>query len=606
MYLRQAFIENSGSLKWLNFTPGFTASGFPKPVILVGGNGSGKTNFLSIIADALFEAAASHYNNVLPSQGVGGRAWFRVVGTRNLTVGSPGGFSLLRFEHAGTSLFFKERAGQVDFGAASTRLPRDFSQLLQTLAPGDGIKSFTIEPKAAQTIFTSGVYVYFPSSRSEVPYWLNREAVPDLTFDTSQKFSQRLSKPIYVEHALEEFKQWLIAVLADSRVEITSQIVVNGQPQWAFVGNPVQAITTTKILKACNSLLQDIMSDATASFLWVGRRYPDKIAITRDGKVALPTVDALSAGQSILLGMFGSILRYGDMSRTDFDIDLTSIEGICLIDEVDAHVHIELQHKVLPKLIRLFPKVQFILSSHSPLFVVGMENEFGQDGLQIIEMPSGTSVSAESYAEFGKALDALAATGAFTAKVVAEARGEGKPIVYVEGETDAPYLKRAATLLGRADLLARCDIEWIGAKDEGGQGFNTGKDALKHTLSFLRANPDLARRHILLLHDNDTNIADQDHEGFSVRMLPLNPSNKKVSAGIENLLSTDCFEERFYDTKEITKPRGDTITSHLLRKADLCKALCASGTAEQFAAFDGALNIIESYLERIDRGSKVP
>lgn len=595
MYLKQAVIENSGSLRRLSVNLPFTAAGLPTPLILVGGNGGGKTNFLSTVADALFEAAAAHYDNVLPSRGAG-RAWFRLVGGHTVTTGTLGGFSLLRFEEAGESLFYREKAGQVNPTTASTRVPNEFAGQLNWPEEGS-FKDFGIGDDRSRTVFAEGVYAYFPSSRSEVPYWLNREAIPEVTFDTAPHFSKRLTKPIYVEHALEQFKQWLIGVLADTRMEIRSHLV-DGAIQWSFLGDPTNATRSSEVLMSCNALLQDIMSDPSMFFQWTGRRSSEKVAVVGNGQIALPNLDALSAGQSILLAMFGTILRYGDLSRGASNIDLASIKGICLIDEVDAHVHIELQHKVLPKLIKLFPKVQFILSSHSPLFVLGMEKEFGPEGIQVIEMPNGVPVGAESYAEFGKALEALAATGAFTKKVVAEAHRDGKPIVYVEGETDAPYLKRAAVLRGRADLLEQCDIEWIGAKDEGGQGFHTGKDALKHTLSVLRANPKLAGHHILLLYDNDTNVVDQDYDGFSVRKLPFNPNNEKVSAGIENLLSADCIEDRFYRIKETKKPNGDTMVSRTLRKADLCEAICSGGTAEQFTAFDEGLNTIGNYLSQ--------
>ena len=593
MYLKQAVIENSGSLRWFNVDLGFSVAGLPKPLILVGGNGGGKTNFLATVADALFEAAAVHYDNVLSSRGTA-RAWFRIVGGRTLTAGTLGGFSLLRFEDAGENRFFREKTGQINITTASTRVPSNFVN--QLTWPEDGsLKEFGISDERSRIVFAEGAYTYFPSNRSEVPYWLNREAIPEVIFDTAPKFSKRLIKPIYVEHALEQFKQWLIGLLADARVEIISQLN-NGNLQWSVVGDPSSPKLSSGMIKSCNTLLQDIMSDPSLRLVWTGRKTSEKVAIVRDNQVVLSSLDALSAGQSILLGMFGTILRYGDMSQDGSDVDLASIEGICIIDEVDAHVHIELQHKILPKIIKRFPKVQFILSSHSPLFVLGMEKEFGSERMQVIEMPNGVPVGAESYREFGTALEALAATSTFTAKVVAEARKDGKPIVYVEGETDAPYLKRAAVLRGRVDLLERCAIEWIGAKDEGGQAFHTGKDALKHTLSVLRANPKLASRNILLLYDNDINVVDQDYDGFSVRKMPINPDNKKVLAGIENLLSEDCIEEAFYRVKATTKPNGDTNVSRTLRKAELCESICLSGTREQFAAFDKCLDIIERYL----------
>ena len=44
-------------------------------------------------------------------------------------------------------------------------------------------------------------------------------------------------------------------------------------------------------------------------------------------------------------------------------------------------------------------------------------------------------------------------------------------------------------VLGRGKLLQRCQIQWIGAKDEGGQGFHIRKGTLDHTLAVIRANP---------------------------------------------------------------------------------------------------------------------
>lgn len=190
---------------------------------------------------------------------------------------------------------------------------------------------------------------------------------------------------------------------------------------------------------------------------------------------------------------------------------------------------------------------------------------------------------------FGTALDALATSHAFSERVFNEARASDKPIVCVEGETDAPYLKRAAVLLDKSEILNACEIEWIGARDENSQGFNTGKDALKHTLSVLKSNPDLVKRKVLLLHDNDSNAADQNYKNVVVRKIPVNCKNTKVTAEIENLLCESALEERFYQEVTEHKARGETITREVIRKSDLCVYLCLDGTAEQFAEFAGAL-----------------
>ena len=48
--------------------------------------------------------------------------------------------------------------------------------------------------------------------------------------------------------------------------------------------------------------------------------------------------------------------------------------GIVLIDEVDAHLHLSLQKDILPLLTGLFPRIQFIVTTHSPFVLGSAEN----------------------------------------------------------------------------------------------------------------------------------------------------------------------------------------------------------------------------------------
>jgi len=45
-----------------------------------------------------------------------------------------------------------------------------------------------------------------------------------------------------------------------------------------------------------------------------------------------------------------------------------------LIDEVETHLHVELQKRVLPFLIDFFPKIQFIVTTHSPFVLSSVPN----------------------------------------------------------------------------------------------------------------------------------------------------------------------------------------------------------------------------------------
>lgn len=53
----------------------------------------------------------------------------------------------------------------------------------------------------------------------------------------------------------------------------------------------------------------------------------------------------------------------------------TDLPGIVIIDEIDLHLHPELEQSVLSRLRKTFPSVQFIISTHSPLVLSGVENK---------------------------------------------------------------------------------------------------------------------------------------------------------------------------------------------------------------------------------------
>ena len=47
--------------------------------------------------------------------------------------------------------------------------------------------------------------------------------------------------------------------------------------------------------------------------------------------------------------------------------DLLNVKGVVLIDEIESHLHIEWQTKIVPTLKNLFPNTTFYIATHSPL-----------------------------------------------------------------------------------------------------------------------------------------------------------------------------------------------------------------------------------------------
>lgn len=80
MYLRECLLENVGPLEIVDLSLPFNEEGTPKPIVLVGQNGSGKSILLSHVVDALIEFAKVAYQDILVGQGSVESPYFKIVG----------------------------------------------------------------------------------------------------------------------------------------------------------------------------------------------------------------------------------------------------------------------------------------------------------------------------------------------------------------------------------------------------------------------------------------------------------------------------------------------------------------------------------------------
>src|SRR6266404_46958 len=99
MYLKECLIENVGPIDFFDFSFPFNTDGAPKPVILVGQNGSGKTILLSHVADALVEFAKVAFTDIVPGQQRFHAPFFKFLGSPNQRSGTEFGVALLDFVH---------------------------------------------------------------------------------------------------------------------------------------------------------------------------------------------------------------------------------------------------------------------------------------------------------------------------------------------------------------------------------------------------------------------------------------------------------------------------------------------------------------------------
>jgi predicted ATP-binding protein involved in virulence len=77
MYLRECLIENVGPISALDFSFDVGDDGKPKPAVLVGKNGIGKTIVLAYVVDALAELAKQRFGDVVLDQRIGHMPFFK-------------------------------------------------------------------------------------------------------------------------------------------------------------------------------------------------------------------------------------------------------------------------------------------------------------------------------------------------------------------------------------------------------------------------------------------------------------------------------------------------------------------------------------------------
>ena len=507
MYLKELYLENTGPISKCHVIPPFD-DGNPLPIVIVGPNGSGKSVFLSYIVDALMEFAQKAFIDIKPTDGLN-TPFFRIVCSSAIRSGQRFSLSLLHFKANNDNLYYCEKSGTLDPVSYSPDVKSVFTPIWNWPTT-ENHKHESGNVKTVETEFTNGAHVFFPASRSEDPDWLNPHSLKAHPSPSSSRFNKQLDKPLWVETCAEENIAWVLDVFLDSLIDPDEQQKLTdfvNTLQGQNLGQqpiilPEELLSTANRLtfaisrKNVEKILQTILQDGTAKLDLTFRN----IGVSRirikmgDGRI-IPNLQSLSEGQSQLFHLFATIIRYGERTDLNKSVNLKDITGLVIIDEIAAHLHPTLQHDVLPELISLFPKVQFVVSSHSPLFLLGMEKKFGVDRVTILEMPEATRISSERYSEFGKAFEIYKNTERFEEDIKQLIANATKPVVLTEGKTDARYIQTALELLGEGKLLNSLEIRSVGQEEKYG-----GKDGLNRVETFYKKDPLLENRPILRSH----------------------------------------------------------------------------------------------------------
>lgn len=175
------------------------------------------------------------------------------------------------------------------------------------------------------------------------------------------------------------------------------QFIVNLKADRSFARDENDDISVNQINNWFNNFeksLQNILGDDKLRLEFDRKEYNFTL-INKDGESSDFTT--LSDGYSTIINIISElIMRMESKASKSYDI-----QGIVLIDEIETHLHIDLQKKILPFLTSFFPKIQFIVTTHSPFVLNSIENAmiFDLEKKLLVEDMTGYSVNAivESY-----------------------------------------------------------------------------------------------------------------------------------------------------------------------------------------------------------------
>lgn len=95
-------------------------------------------------------------------------------------------------------------------------------------------------------------------------------------------------------------------------------------------------------------------------------------------------VEELSDGYQAVLALVLEILSQAALHSGSVP-DPESLEAIVLVDEIEAHLHPQWQRSIIPLLRSVFPRCQFVVTTHSPLVVAS-----ARDG-EVVALDIGTA-----------------------------------------------------------------------------------------------------------------------------------------------------------------------------------------------------------------------
>lgn len=292
-------------------------------LIITGRNGSGKTSFLNLLADKI----RIHLNKEAQVKDEAERSIAHWENKKSNS--TPGSYE---YSQAQQQIDYQnERLAKINEG-----LQLGFINEYNLIAHYDDLKAIFVSFKAMR--MTSIKETKQTSSIEDE----KNKAIQSLKNRNPESFGNKL-------------EQHLVNIKVNQSLALTED------------NNQEQAKQFQKWFDSFDSHLKFLFEDDNAHLVFYRQNFKFKISLNNREF----DFQTLSSGYLAIFEILADLLVRSEF----FEITPDKLQGIVLIDEIDAHLHISLQKKILPFFTKLFTQIQFIVSTHSPFVITSTDND---------------------------------------------------------------------------------------------------------------------------------------------------------------------------------------------------------------------------------------
>ena len=253
---------------------------------------------------------------------------------------------------------------------------KDLKQCLGFLKKySDGVQINLNQYEGLEMMYHNGKFItaYFPSERKA--QFMRPNGVENITLENT--------------YGIDE-----------SAGDILLKYMVHLKTQQAYARNEGDQTTANQIQKwfdRFDSALQKLLDEESIHIEYDYKKYDFKIR--QNGREPFSFNELSDGYSSVIYIVSDLILRMDKNWLLEDKISEYDYQGIVLIDELETHLHIELQKKIFPFLTKFFPKIQFIVTTHSPYILNSISNAKAYDLERQVELDNLSGFSSDDLAE---------------------------------------------------------------------------------------------------------------------------------------------------------------------------------------------------------------